>query len=54
MPITIVGPAGAVRLDQGCIVAQRHIHMNPDDAQRLVSRQTNRMCETQDGARKVS
>ena len=26
-PITIVGPKGAVRLDEGCIIAARHIHM---------------------------
>lgn len=34
-PITIVGPNGAVSLEQGCIVAQRHIHMNPQDAVRM-------------------
>jgi putative phosphotransacetylase len=53
MPITIVGPAGAVRLDQGCIVAQRHIHMNPDDAQRFGVKDKQIVCvKTQDGARK--
>ena len=31
-PITIVGPKGAVTLKEGCIVAQRHIHMSPEDA----------------------
>lgn len=35
MPITIVGPEGALRLEEGCIVAQRHIHMNPEDAIRF-------------------
>lgn len=34
-PITIVGPKGAIYLKEGCIVAQRHIHMNEEDAQRL-------------------
>lgn len=29
-PITIVGPKGAINLKEGCIVAQRHIHMPPD------------------------
>lgn len=32
-PIAIVGPKGAVYLDEGCIIANRHIHMNPSDAQ---------------------
>ncbi|MGL4737027.1 MAG: phosphate propanoyltransferase [Cellulosilyticaceae bacterium] len=34
-PITLVGPKGAVYLAEGCIVAKRHIHMNPEDAQRF-------------------
>jgi propanediol utilization protein len=33
--ITIVGPKGTVRTSEGLIVAQRHIHMTPQDAQRL-------------------
>jgi len=33
-PITIVGPKGAVVMDEGCIVAKRHIHMTKSDAQR--------------------
>lgn len=33
-PVTLVGPKGAVYLKQGMIVAQRHIHMHPDDAAR--------------------
>lgn len=35
MPITIVGPKGAVTLKEGCIVAMRHIHMNVEDAKHL-------------------
>ncbi len=31
-PITIVGPKGAVFLDKGCIIANRHIHMTPKAA----------------------
>ena len=31
-PITIIGPKGIVQLDEGCIIANRHIHMSPDDA----------------------
>ena len=53
MPITIVGPAGAVRLNQGCIVAQRHIHMNPDDAKRFgVKDKQIVSVRTQEGSRK--
>ena len=29
--LTIVGPKGVVHIDQGCIIANRHIHMSPDD-----------------------
>ena len=32
-PIAIVGPKGAIYLKEGCIVAMRHIHMSPADAQ---------------------
>lgn len=32
-PIAIVGPKGAVYLREGCIVAMRHIHMSPRDAE---------------------
>lgn len=31
-PIAIVGPKGAVYCKEGCIVAARHIHMSPTDA----------------------
>ncbi len=31
-PIAIVGPKGAIYLQEGCIVAKRHIHMTPADA----------------------
>ncbi|NLJ40470.1 MAG: phosphate propanoyltransferase [Clostridiales bacterium] len=30
--ITIIGPAGSVCLEEGVIIAQRHIHMTPHDA----------------------
>ena len=30
--ITIIGPKGVVRLAEGCIIANRHIHMSPLDA----------------------
>lgn len=31
-PIAIVGPKGVIYLEEGCIVAKRHIHMQPKDA----------------------
>ncbi len=33
--ITIIGPKGSVQTKEGVIVAQRHIHMLPKDAQRF-------------------
>ena len=34
-PITIVGPKGKIDLPEGAIIAKRHIHMTPKDAQEL-------------------
>lgn len=31
-PIAVVGPKGVIYLEEGCIVAMRHIHMSPADA----------------------
>ena len=31
-PVTIVGPKGIVTLKEGCIIANRHIHMHTSDA----------------------
>lgn len=28
-PITIIGPCGKIKIDEGCILATRHIHMTP-------------------------
>lgn len=32
-PIALVGPKGAIYLKEGCIIAKRHIHMAPKDAE---------------------
>ncbi len=32
-PIKLVGPKGELELNEGCIVAKRHIHMTPADAE---------------------
>jgi len=34
-PMALVGPKGSVFLNEGCIIANRHIHMTPADAERL-------------------
>ena len=34
-PIPIGGPKGTLTLDEGCIIANRHIHMSPDDAKKF-------------------
>ena len=33
--ITIIGPKGVVQLKEGCIIANRHIHMSPEDGARF-------------------
>ena len=34
-PIRIIGPCGIVELKEGCIIANRHIHMSPSDASKF-------------------
>lgn len=34
-PITIIGPKGVLTLKEGCIIANRHIHMSEGDAARF-------------------
>lgn len=34
-PITIIGPKGVVTLSEGCIIANRHIHMSSEDGARF-------------------
>jgi len=31
--LTLVGPAGSITISEGCIIAARHIHMHPSDAE---------------------
>lgn len=33
--LTLVGPKGSVQIEEGLVVAQRHIHMTPEDAKNL-------------------
>lgn len=34
-PITLVGPLGVLRLEEGCILATRHIHISHEDREKL-------------------
>jgi putative phosphotransacetylase len=34
-PVTIIGPNGSLYIKEGLIIAQRHIHMAPSDAERF-------------------
>ena len=34
-PVTIIGPRGVVSLSEGCIIANRHIHMSPSDGEKF-------------------
>ena len=34
-PITIIGPKGVISLDEGCIIANRHIHMSEQEGERF-------------------
>jgi putative phosphotransacetylase len=38
-PVTVVGPAGSLTLKEGAIIANRHVHMTPSDAERFGVRQ---------------
>ncbi len=33
--VTLVGPKGEVQLNEGCVIASRHIHITPEDVERL-------------------
>ncbi|OCA91757.1 phosphate propanoyltransferase [Pseudobacillus wudalianchiensis] len=33
--LTLIGPKGCISLQRGVIVAKRHVHMSPEDAQKL-------------------
>ena len=52
-PIIIVGPKGIVELNEGCIIANRHIHMSPDDAARFGVKDCDTVTVDVDGKRKT-
>ena len=51
--ITLAGPAGVIALEEGCIVAARHIHMTPQDAKKYGLRDKDKVCVQSSGVRSV-
>lgn len=49
--IDVEGPKGRVHLDQGVIIAARHIHMTPQDAQEHSLKDGDHVCVTIPGPR---
>ena len=52
-PITIIGPKGVVTLSEGCIIANRHIHMSPDEAAAFGVRDFDYVTVDVEGARRT-
>lgn len=52
-PIIIIGPAGTVNLKEGCIIAWRHIHMTPHDAETFKVKDKDLVCIKTSGPRSV-
>ena len=44
LPITLVGPKGEVHLDDGLIMANRHIHLTPDDLKKYGLHKDQKVC----------
>lgn len=47
----LIGPAGEVELDHGCMVAQRHVHLNPQQAIEAGVKDHDVVCLKIDGER---
>lgn len=52
--ITLVGAVGSVTIPEGCIIANRHIHMNTGDASRLGLKHGDRVSVKAPGPRGVT
>lgn len=52
-PITIIGPRGVVTLKEGCIIANRHIHMSLEDGERFGVKDGDYVTVDADGARRT-
>jgi len=51
--IILAGPTGVVALEEGCIVAARHVHMTPQDAERYGLRDKDKISVRSSGVRSV-
>lgn len=52
-PIRIIGPKGVVELSEGCIIANRHIHMSPEDGARFGVKDGDYVTVDVDGKRRT-
>ena len=52
-PIRIVGPKGVVELQEGCIIANRHIHMSPAEAAQFGVKDFDRVTVDVNGPRRT-
>ena len=52
-PVIIVGPKGTVELGEGCIIANRHIHMSPSDAAKFNVKDCDYVTVDVDGKRRT-
>ena len=52
-PITIIGPKGVVTLKEGCIIANRHIHMSLEDGERFGVKDNDYVTVNAEGERRT-
>lgn len=52
-PLTIIGPCGVLTVSEGCIIANRHIHMSEADGRRFGIRDGEYVTVDADGARRT-
>ena len=52
-PVTIIGPKGVVTLGEGCIIANRHIHMSEDEARAFGLKDFDRVAVDVEGTKKT-
>jgi putative phosphotransacetylase len=53
-PFTLIGPNGSLYINEGLIIAQAHIHMDPDDAKRLGVESGEYVTVVVDGVRPIA
>ena len=52
-PLTIIGPCGVLTVSEGCIIANRHIHMSEEDGRRFGIQDGEYVTVDADGARRT-